>query len=84
MNEQPRLRVNAPQLASLTLIEVLEANLATAADRLLSIGQEDAGHAIGAAFKLLGAKKVELVDKWSRSVQLVGANEMPAILSKGP
>jgi hypothetical protein len=77
---QRKLRVTPSQLAALTLIEVIEHHLATAADRLLTIEQADAGHALGETFKLLQARKAELVEKWSRSVQLV--DSMPAIPSK--
>jgi hypothetical protein len=74
---EKKLHVSAPQLASLTLIEVIEHHLATAADRLLTIGQEDAGHALGAAFKFLGAEKLKLVEKWQSRVQLASAADLP-------
>lgn len=80
---QRQLSLTPEQLASYLLIEHVLTCMQSAMNQTGGfLKQADVGDALGEAQALLGKRKEALLEKWSRKVQLVGADALAVIESK--
>ena len=77
------IKMTPEQMASYLLIEHGITCLQSAMNQTGGfLKQTDAGDALGEVQALLGKRRDELLEKWSRKVQLVGADALSVISSK--
>lgn len=81
--QAPKMQLSGQQLAALLLIDSLLSQMQLAVNQLGGFMKYDeAANMIGHAGSVLNRDYVAMKDRWSRTVQLVGADALPLIESK--